>query len=179
MLRTKISVALLLLALVGLDRPGQAQLPLTRQQKLRQLMLQRQMKCLKRCEDKGYRRFYRCGPKGSSYCKSKAGVYFRACVRGCKSPQFCKGFRRVVAPKCTKMCLHNRKKTMPRKRWRRRPSRRQYRRWVRRFLRWQNRTRYACLKVCANYSHVCNVRASVKLPPKTQIPVFKNLRWGS
>ncbi|HAA55798.1 MAG TPA: hypothetical protein DCE42_13635, partial [Myxococcales bacterium] len=64
----------------------------------------RQERCLKRCYSKGYRRFYRCRHKGRLYCNMKAGIYFRACIRGCSVPKFCTGYQ-MTAPKCIPLCL--------------------------------------------------------------------------
>ncbi len=174
MLRINIVAGVLFLGWLGLGMPTNAQLPLTPKQRMKKLRIKHQMKCMTRCDKRGYRNFYRCGPKGREYCKARAGVSFRACVLDCKAPWFCKGYKRVVRSRCTKLCISSRKKQQPRKRWRRRPSRRQFRRWARRFLRWQRRARYACKRVCVNYNRICKINAVVKLPPRTRLPAFKS-----
>lgn len=151
-----------------------AELPLTKKERYRKERMRLQIKCLQRCEKKGYRRFYRCGPDGNRYQKARAGVHFRACVNRCNAPWFCPGYARNAQKSCASTCLRNKQKTRPRPRSR--SSKRQYRRWLKRYLRWRRRTRYACRKVCRNYNAICNIQTTVKLPPKTPIPKFSDLR---
>ncbi len=175
-LRFGLTLGALVCGVLVWSPPSSAELPLTREQRYKKYVLQQQLKCLKRCEAVGYKRFYRCGPRGNRYQKARAGVYFRSCIHRCNATWFCRGYKRNVQARCPSMCLQQRKKTMPRKRWRYHPTDKQYRRWVRRFLKWQMRVRYACMRVCKNYNMICNIRSTVKLPPRTKIPKIESLR---
>lgn len=145
-----------------------AQMPMTKEQKRKRAKLMRQAKCIQRCQDRTYKRYYRCGVNNLE-CNLRTWMWSQVCYNKCNASWFCKGFRRAVGAKCPTFCLRDAKKK--RKRLCRRSSSRKRKRWcVRRFLRWRKRSRHACSRLCKGLFRRCLARMPLKLPPPTRIP---------
>jgi|GEM_PF-2638950 len=134
-------------------------------------LIQKQAKCLARCQRVAHKRFYRCGKNRYTYCNIKAKTYFTACMKRCRAGWFCRGFIKTKKY-CPALCWKNAKKRAPFKVYSKK-HKKWFRNSRRNLLRWKKRTQFACVSICQSMNSHCLLpalfRNNIKKPKKRPV----------